>query len=342
MRVEITFERPDRTGGRWSRLTKRGAIAVALSVAVLGAAGGVAIATIPDAATGVFHGCVNKTSGSLRVVDPSQSQSCTAKELAVVWNQGLNYRGLWTSAGNYAVHDVVTYKGSSYVANVASTDVVPTNATAWSLLAAQGTNGNTILNGTTPPPFLSGTDAGDFYLDTSSDVLYGPAVVKCTPPPVKPKVCTTTWGSGVNLIGPTGPEGPAGPAGQGIVYDTYAPGEAGVPSNGANGRILTQTIAAGGDFQVEANMVLTSPGGGKFSEWNCNLVAGNPGGPTIILDASSAFSNAGSTPLSLQGVVSLAPGGFIGIECGEANFSSTSEVGLVRIDSTQVANFVSG
>jgi hypothetical protein len=341
MRVELSFEKPDHPGHRWSRLTKRGTVAVALSVAALGAIGGVAIATIPDAATGVFHGCVNKTSGTLRVVDPSKSQVCTAQELAVVWNQGLNYRGLWTSAGSYAVHDVVTYLGSSYVAKLASTDVVPTTTTAWSLLAAQGTNGNTILNGTTPPPFLSGTDAGDFYLDTTSDVLYGPAVVQCTPPPVKPKVCTTNWGNGVNLVGPTGPQGPAGPAGQGIVYDTYVPGAVGVPSNGAHGRILTQTIAVGGDFQVEANMLVASPGGGLFSNWSCNLVAGNPGGPTIILDTSGAFSNAGTTSLSLQSVVSLAPGGFIGIECAEPNFSS-SAVNQARIDSTQVANFVSG
>jgi hypothetical protein len=41
-----------------------------------------------------------------------------------------------------------------------------------------GPNGKSVLNGTTPPSIATGT-TGDFYLDTTTHVIYGPAVVTC-------------------------------------------------------------------------------------------------------------------------------------------------------------------
>jgi hypothetical protein len=62
-----------------------------------------------------------------------------------------------------------------------------------------GANGTSILSGTadpnTTPP--SGAQPGDFYLDTVTDVLYGPAVTSTSG--------SLAWGNGVSLVGPTGP-----------------------------------------------------------------------------------------------------------------------------------------
>ena len=72
------------------------------------------------------------------------------------------------------------------------------NGTVWSLLGGgggvNGTNGNTILSGTSAP---TGGNNGDFYLKTDTFCLYGPK--------------TTVWpGSCTSLVGPAGPNGAQG------------------------------------------------------------------------------------------------------------------------------------
>jgi hypothetical protein len=70
-----------------------------------------------------------------------------------------------------------------------------------------GSNGNTILSGTTAPLSNQGNN-GDYYLNTTTNILYGPKT-------------SSGWGSGTVLTGqgpqgpagPTGPQGPAGPTG---------------------------------------------------------------------------------------------------------------------------------
>jgi hypothetical protein len=54
----------------------------ALAVAL----GGVAYATIPDSG-GVIHGCYLRKVGTLRVIDPSAGQRCSAWEAPIQWNQ---------------------------------------------------------------------------------------------------------------------------------------------------------------------------------------------------------------------------------------------------------------
>jgi hypothetical protein len=62
------------------------ALAVSL-VAMIVALGGVAWASIPDA-SGVIHGCYNKSGGALRVIDTAIStQKCTSLQLPLNWNQ---------------------------------------------------------------------------------------------------------------------------------------------------------------------------------------------------------------------------------------------------------------
>ena len=79
---------------------------------------------------------------------------------------------------------------------------------------AAGADGRTILNGTAAPSSDTGAE-GDFFLDTTNSMLYGPKT-------------TSGWGSGVSLIGPTGATGATGLTGAtGAKGDTGATGPQG-------------------------------------------------------------------------------------------------------------------
>jgi hypothetical protein len=127
-----------------------------LLVAVLSALltislGGIARASIPDPGTLLIHGCYTKTSGALRVVDPSKGQTCATTEAPLSWNQrGINWRGNWTSTTAYAINDAVAANGSAYVARLANTNSAPPS-TNWSLLARAGATGPVGPRGATGP-----------------------------------------------------------------------------------------------------------------------------------------------------------------------------------------------
>src|SRR5215469_5208724 len=53
-----------------------------------------------------------------------------------------NFRGAWVSTAAYAVGDVATYQGASYIALVANTNVTPPSNTGdWAILDAPGATG---------------------------------------------------------------------------------------------------------------------------------------------------------------------------------------------------------
>jgi hypothetical protein len=116
--------------GRW-----RGRrLALATSAAVLLGAGGLAWAAIPDSGTGLIHGCYSTSTGALRVVDPSRSQTCHTGEATLNWNaRGLNWRGGWNASLTYGPNDLVTLAGGAYVARTANTGNRPPS-TAWATL----------------------------------------------------------------------------------------------------------------------------------------------------------------------------------------------------------------
>src|SRR4051812_43150 len=71
-------------GARWGRLA-------ILVVAILGVAGGIAYATIPDAGN-VYTGCMLRNVGTVRLIDSTLPSSnlmshCTALETQISWNQ---------------------------------------------------------------------------------------------------------------------------------------------------------------------------------------------------------------------------------------------------------------
>jgi hypothetical protein len=73
-----------------------------------------------------------------------------------------NWQGAYDNATAYAVDDVVSSGGNSYVCIAATTGNTPPNATYWELMAQAGTNGT---NGT------DGTDVGT-VITTQGDILY--------------------------------------------------------------------------------------------------------------------------------------------------------------------------
>jgi hypothetical protein len=61
--------------------------------------------------------------------------------------KGFNIHGAWSSITAYAVNDVVSLSGSSYVCILANTNQTPPNATYWTLLASIGATGSTGATG---------------------------------------------------------------------------------------------------------------------------------------------------------------------------------------------------
>lgn len=103
---------------------------------------------------------------------------------------------------------------------------------ATSFTGPAGADGKTILNGTSNPGSGIGND-GDFYLNTSTNLLFGPKAAGA-------------WGSGVSLVGPagatgatgaTGPTGAAGTNGKTILNGTTNP----IAGNGVDGDFYLNT-----------------------------------------------------------------------------------------------------
>ena len=143
---------PNKPKRRWLRA---GAAGLVLASGLAVVTGALAFASIPDA-NGVFHGCVRTSTGAIRIIDTGQNQTCRAGETAVSWNKaGINWQGAWSSTTSYSQGDAVSYLGSSYLAIVANTDVLPRSPTHWAVLAqagAPGQNGTNGRTGLTAPP----------------------------------------------------------------------------------------------------------------------------------------------------------------------------------------------
>jgi len=70
-----------------------------------------------------------------------------------------NWKGAYNAGTAYAVDDVVSHSGNSYVCILASTGNVPTNTTYWNIMSQAGTNGT------------NGTDLTS-TLTTQGDIVY--------------------------------------------------------------------------------------------------------------------------------------------------------------------------
>ena len=128
------------------------ATAVAITAALTAGALGAALAAIPDAGTGVLHGCYSKKTGALRVIDPAKKQKCASGEGAVSWGLiGIAWTGTWSSAIKYGVNEVAVYNGSTYLSTAPNTQKPPpADPAAWSVLSQSGARGT--ASTTTGPP----------------------------------------------------------------------------------------------------------------------------------------------------------------------------------------------
>jgi hypothetical protein len=164
MGIRITFTHEQHKGNRsGQRLRRWVAMALAATI-VMVTVSGVAIASIPDAGTGIFHGCYSTATGALRLVNRAANQVCKRGEDAVSWDQvGITWEGTWSPTTAYGVHDAVSYKCSSYIAILDNTGKKPLNDPHhWSLLTvagspgAKGASGAAGASGPPGPPGATG------------------------------------------------------------------------------------------------------------------------------------------------------------------------------------------
>lgn len=172
---------------------------------------------------------------------------------------GLTAKGVWASGSAYAVNDMVSHSGGSYVSKSLQAVSVLTpdiDATNWMLLAAQGTPGAAGATGAQGPAGPTGA--------AGPQGAAGPAGATGEQGPAGP-------------AGPAGPQGPMGlqgvPGLQGPVGATGATGAAGtnglgVPAGGTAGQVLTKI-----------------DGTDNNTQWSTPAAGG--GGATLVVRASA-------------------------------------------------------
>jgi len=124
-------------------------------------------------------------------------------------------------------------------------------AGAQGIQGPNGINGSTLLNGIIAPSTLLGND-GDFYINTATNMIYGPKSFGI-------------WPTGVSIVGPQGIQGLAGATGtQGIQGAQGIQGVAGATgptgTNGTNGQSAYQAAVSNGFVGTEAQWLTSLQG----------------------------------------------------------------------------------
>jgi hypothetical protein len=138
------------------------------------------------------------------------------------------------------------------------------------LAGPTGADGNTILSGTVAPT-TEGVD-GDFYIDTVTDLIYGPKTAG-------------VWGAGTSIVGSTGPAGPTGP--QGIAGPTGPQGIQGIqgPTGPAGADGATGPTGPTGPTEYPAAGVAISTG----TAWDSSKAA--PSGDIVGTTDTQTLTN---------------------------------------------------
>ena len=179
--------------------------------------------------------------------------------------------------------------------------------------------GNTILNGSGSPTGSIG-GFGDYYLDTTHHVLYGPATHPCLPLP-----CHTSWGNGVSLVGPRGPAG----GGAIVASEQAAPTTFGwVALTGNVGKeVVGLTKIPAGSYLLLAKVTVGNADK-SIQNAECELDAGTSPTSMEAVDSSDAYMPAQSAGVfqgqpfgnreteSLQGSWTFNGPGYATLSCG--------------------------
>lgn len=85
------------------------------------------------------------------------------------------YLGAWSSVTTYAIGDIVTYSGSSYIATLANTNEIPSGSAKWSVVAAKGDTGATGATGPTGATGATGAtgSAATISVGTTNTLIAG-------------------------------------------------------------------------------------------------------------------------------------------------------------------------
>ncbi len=154
-------------------------------------------------------------------------------------NDGLSAYQIWLNAGNTGTEAqfLTALRGTTGAQGIqgatGTQGIAGTNGT-------NGLDGKTVLNGTQSPTASTGNN-GDFYINTTTNTLFGPKT-------------SGAWGSGVSLVGPQGAAG----------------------TNGKNTLVNTTTEAAGancasGGTKIEVGLDANSNGVLDSGEVNSSL-----------------------------------------------------------------------
>jgi hypothetical protein len=164
-----------------------------------------------------------------------------------------------------------------------------------------------VLSGTSNPLAATGSN-GDFYINTTTNTLFGPKA-------------GGAWPTGVSLVGPQGATGPAGPQGlTGATGATGATGQAGV--NGSSSLLKTTAEPAGnncsaGGTKVEVGLDVNGNGVLDPSEVNALLTAyicngSNSGAGTIDTVSNSGNNSTVTTGLTVPSYLKYYGNGSLG------------------------------
>jgi hypothetical protein len=201
---------------------------------------------------------------------------------------------------------------------------------------AAGKAGATILSGSGKPSTKLGV-AGDYYIDTATHDIYGPAIQGQR---------VIEWGSATSLVGPPGkPATTVLP----LAYRTTN-GLVELPS-GDTENVITQTIPKAGSYSVIATVDVDNTGT-KSTAWDCYLDYANPNqaGENVdtadvdvpgSLGSSTAFNNNTETRLTLVGVVATEANATLTVDCGEGHALEDDQVSDSELITTQLSGFTS-
>jgi hypothetical protein len=136
-----------------------------------------------------------------------------------------------------------------------------------------GADGTTILNGSTVPGVGLGVN-GDFYLNTATNIFYGPKTAGA-------------WGSGFSIVGPAGPTGDTGPTGP--TGETGVTGEPGV--TGSDGQIGAGYGGSGGVVSGSLNLNTLDIYAGTTKIFTFNSKLAYQAGDRVKISQASTLSN---------------------------------------------------
>lgn len=182
-----------------------------LAVGILLGASAVAVGVDPS--TTRYTACLGKEGNLSKVaIGSAPKHACSKTETQISWNQlgpqgdrgptgetgargatgpaGADGTGLKGDQGDQGLQGIQGARGDTGTQGPRG----DTGATG-----SAGADGTAVLHGTTAPGAASG-NIGDFYIDTTSHLLYGPKT-------------SGGWGAGVSLVGPTGVTGATGATG---------------------------------------------------------------------------------------------------------------------------------